>query len=63
MFDDEARAAFRGGLEWDDGVWARGRAWTLWKALLVAAGDTGAHDPEAEARSSRAVIERILADA
>jgi aminoglycoside phosphotransferase (APT) family kinase protein len=63
MFDDEARAVFRSGLEWDDGVWARGRAWALWKALLVAAGGAGAHDPEAEAAASRAVIERILADA
>jgi aminoglycoside phosphotransferase (APT) family kinase protein len=63
MFDDGARADFREGLPWDDEVWARGRAWALWKALLVAAGDTGAHDPEAEARSARGVIERILADA
>ena len=63
MFDDDARSAFREGLPWDDEVWARGRAWALWKAMLVAAGDTGAHDPEAEARSARTVIERILADA
>ena len=63
MFDDGARAAFREGLPWDDEVWARGRAWALWKAMLVAASDTGAHDPEAEARSARGVIERILADA
>jgi len=62
MFDDDARSAFREGLPWDDEVWARGRAWALWKAMLVAAGDTGAHDPEAEARSARTVIERILAD-
>ena len=63
MFDDEARDAFRGALPWDDGVWARGRAWALWKAMLLAAGDTGAHDPDAEARKARAVIGRILADA
>jgi len=63
MFDDPARAAFRRALPWDDDVWVRGRAWALWKAMLVAGGDTGSHDPEAEARSARAVIERILADA
>ena len=63
MFDDSARAAFRDGLPWDDEVWARGRAWALWKAMLLAAGDTGSHDPEGETRRARAVIERILADA
>jgi aminoglycoside phosphotransferase (APT) family kinase protein len=63
MFDDDARETYRTALPWDADVWARGRAWALWKAMLLAAGDTGAHDPEAEARSARAVIERILADA
>ncbi|MGZ8803865.1 MAG: phosphotransferase, partial [Microbacterium sp.] len=62
MFDASARAAFRSALPWDDDVWVRGRAWALWKALLVAAGDSGSHDPEGEARRSRAVIARILAD-
>jgi aminoglycoside phosphotransferase (APT) family kinase protein len=63
MFDAPARAAFRTALPWDDGVWARGRAWALWKAMLVAAGDTGSHEPEGESRKARAVIGRILADA
>ena len=63
MFDDDARSAFRADLPWDDQVWARGRAWALWKAMLVAAGASGSHDPEAEAHSARGVIERILADA
>jgi hypothetical protein len=63
MFDDDAREIFRERLPWDADVWARGRAWALWKAMLLAGGDTGAHDPEAEARNARAVIERILADA
>ena len=63
VFDDSARRAFRDGLAWDDGVWARGRAWALWKAMLLMSGAAGSHDPEAEARTSRAVIERILADA
>ena len=63
MFDDPARAAFRRALPWGDDVWARGRAWALWKAMLVAAGDTGSHDPRVEARRARGVIARILEDA
>lgn len=62
MFDAPARAEFRRGLPWDEAVWARGRAWALWKAMLLAAGDTGSHDPEGEMRRARAVIARILAD-
>jgi len=33
--DPAARAAFRDELGVDDGMWARGRAWTLWKALIT----------------------------
>ena len=58
MFDDSARDVFRRGLPWDDDVWARGRAWALWKAMLVLADASGSHDPEAEASTSRAVIEK-----
>jgi aminoglycoside phosphotransferase (APT) family kinase protein len=32
--DPAARTAFRDELAVDDGMWARGRAWTLWKALI-----------------------------
>jgi len=63
MFDDSARDVFRRSLPWDDDVWVRGRAWALWKAMLVLSDASGSHDPEAEARSSRTVIEKILADA
>jgi aminoglycoside phosphotransferase (APT) family kinase protein len=62
LLDAPSRAAFRDALPWDDEVWTRGRAWALWKAMLVLAGDSGAHDVEAEARASRAVIDRILTD-
>ena len=62
MFDDSARAAFRRALACDDDVWARGRAWALWKAMLLADADTGAHDPEAEQRAALEVIGRILSD-
>lgn len=36
-FHGEAREAFRARLPLDAGTWARGRAWTLWKALIVLA--------------------------
>jgi aminoglycoside phosphotransferase (APT) family kinase protein len=62
MFDEAARAAFRLALPWDDDVWARGRAWALWKAMLLAGADTGAHDPERERRAALDVIERILGE-
>jgi aminoglycoside phosphotransferase (APT) family kinase protein len=37
----EARRVFRRELAVDDGMWARGRAWTLWKALITFAGLMG----------------------
>jgi aminoglycoside phosphotransferase (APT) family kinase protein len=49
----ESRAVFRGALGCDDGMWARGRAWTLWKALIML------RDGMAEARST---YEEILAE-
>jgi aminoglycoside phosphotransferase (APT) family kinase protein len=39
-FDDDAHAAFRSALPLDEETWLRGRAWALWKALIVAAGMT-----------------------
>jgi len=38
LFGGESRKAFREALPLDAGTWARARAWTLWKALIVAAG-------------------------
>jgi aminoglycoside phosphotransferase (APT) family kinase protein len=37
-FQSESRRQFRRTLQLDSATWARGRAWTLWKALIVAAG-------------------------
>lgn len=34
----ESRQAFRSILSLDSGTWARGCAWTLWKALIIASG-------------------------
>ncbi len=63
MFDDSSREVFRRALPWGEDVWARGRAWALWKAMLTLADLTGSHDPEAAASASRTVIEKILHEA
>jgi aminoglycoside phosphotransferase (APT) family kinase protein len=60
MFDDSSREVFRRGLPWHDDVWVRGRAWALWKAMLLVTASAGAHDPQAAARGSRAVLDKIL---
>lgn len=60
FFDADTRAAFREALPLDAGTWARGRGWTLWKALIMMA-DRIRHDP-AEAAVWRGVIGRVLAD-
>jgi aminoglycoside phosphotransferase (APT) family kinase protein len=38
LFVGESREAFCAMLPLDPDTWARGRAWTLWKALIVASG-------------------------
>ena len=58
LFSGESREAFRAMLPLDPGTWARGRAWTLWKALIVTAGLTETNAVEA-ARAWR-VIDEVL---
>ena len=60
LFGGESREAFRTVLQPDDATWARGRGWTLWKALITLAGspNSGSRDP----REPRRVIEEVLAD-
>lgn len=60
LFEGESREAFRKARPLDKGTWARGRGWTLWKALIVAAGTAGASQSGVE-RSWR-VIDDVLAD-
>lgn len=60
LFDGESRAAFRAGLDLDDGTWARARGWALWKALIVRAGLTTTN--AAESQHPDAVIHAVLAD-
>ena len=58
LFGGKSREAFRGMLPLDPGTWARGRAWTLWKALIVAAGLTKTN--AAEAAQPLHVIDEVL---
>jgi aminoglycoside phosphotransferase (APT) family kinase protein len=60
LFDGESREAFRAGLPLDPGTWARGRGWTIWKGLIVAAAMAGANPRDVAA--SRRVIEAVIAD-
>ncbi len=62
LFEGESREVFRAMLPLDAGTWTRGRAWTLWKALIVAAGLTDANPHDLEAAPPRRVIDEVLAD-
>ncbi len=60
LFESESREAFRATLALDAGAWARGRGWTLWKALIVLADLPGANPLDVE-RCSR-IIDDVIAD-
>jgi len=60
MFSGESREAFRSKLCLDEGTWMRGRAWTLWKAMIIAAGLVGAN--AAESKQCWRIIGEVLAD-
>ena len=60
LFKAESREAFRATLPLDTGTWARGRAWTLWKALIVAAGFSSTN--AAEAKNPWRIIDEVLED-
>lgn len=46
FFKGESREAFRAHLPLDSATWTRGKAWTLWKALITAAGFTNPNNAE-----------------
>lgn len=56
----KSRDVFRSELGLDDGTWARGRAWVLWKAVTIEAGIVGAS--EVEASCARRVIDEVVKD-
>jgi len=58
LFKGESRRTFRAMLPLDANTWARGRAWTLWKALIVAARLTETNATEAAQPWS--VIDEVL---
>lgn len=60
LFHSESREVFRKSLSLDPETWARGRAWTLWKSLVVAAGFTNPNNSES-ARCWR-IIDEVIAD-
>jgi aminoglycoside phosphotransferase (APT) family kinase protein len=61
LFEGESREAFRIALCADEATWARGRGWTLWKALIKLAKHSPVNLFE-EARSLKQIIDDILAD-
>lgn len=61
FFEGASRQAFREALPLDAETWVRGRAWALWKALIVTAGLVEA--TALEAAHSRRTIDEVFADA
>jgi aminoglycoside phosphotransferase (APT) family kinase protein len=60
FFRGKSRDAFYQTLQLDPGTWARGRAWTLWKALILAAGIAGSNS--VEAKQCLQSINEVMAD-
>lgn len=61
LFEGDSRRIFHEMLPLDKDTWARGRAWTLWKALIVAAGIADTNAVEAQ-KSYRIIDELLLAE-
>jgi aminoglycoside phosphotransferase (APT) family kinase protein len=59
-FDRETCKALRAALPLDGAAWLRGRAWALWKALVVAAGMSPTN--AIEHADPMRVVQRCLAD-
>lgn len=60
LFEPEFRNTFRDVFSFDDDTWARGRAWALWKALIVMANMTETNP--VESAQSRRVVTEIMED-
>ncbi|MCH9634684.1 MAG: hypothetical protein S4CHLAM7_14380 [Chlamydiae bacterium] len=60
LLQGESRTAFQNGLSLDKDTWARARGWTLWKALVVAAGFT--NPSNSESKQCWRIIEEVIAD-
>jgi aminoglycoside phosphotransferase (APT) family kinase protein len=63
LFSGESREEFREALPVDEGTWARGRGWALWKAAItLERGETDAAERFGWRLSSRAIIDEVCAD-
>ena len=60
MFEGKSRQIFQKSLQLDIETWNRGRAWTLWKALVVAAGFT--NPTNTESADCWRIIDEVLSD-
>jgi aminoglycoside phosphotransferase (APT) family kinase protein len=60
LFSGKSRDVFRATLQVDDGMWARGRGWALWKALVTLAEYRATNPIKAE--EARRVIDEVLAE-
>jgi aminoglycoside phosphotransferase (APT) family kinase protein len=58
LLDAAGAAAFRRGVDLDDGTWDRARGWALWKAAITLRRERGRRPDVAE--QQRALIARIL---
>jgi aminoglycoside phosphotransferase (APT) family kinase protein len=54
--EGEARDAYRQGLAVDEGTWARGRGWALWKGLIMLT-----NKPPGQAELARHVLDELFA--
>ncbi|PRY62345.1 aminoglycoside phosphotransferase family protein [Glycomyces artemisiae] len=59
-FDFEERRVFRAAAGLDAGTWARARAWTLWKALIMIAEVSGSDPDGVQRRILKAVLDDPL---
>jgi len=60
LLSGPSRDAFRARLDVDPGTWTRGRAWAMWKALIVYAG--ALQDKPAVAAEASRIIDEIVAE-
>ncbi len=60
LFHDNSRETFQKILPLDKDTWTRARGWTLWKALIVAAGFT--HPNNSESKQCWRIIEEVISD-
>lgn len=60
LFHGKSREDFQKTVHFDEGTWARARGWTLWKALVVAAGFANPHN--SESKQCWRLIEDVIVD-